>query len=353
VALNAKGDVEGAISSHREAIRLGPEHAQVHTNLGYALHGKGDVEGAIRSWRQAIRIDPKHVQAHTNLGVALLDKGDVEGAISSHREAIRLDPKHAKAHTGLGLALLAKGDVEGAIRSLREAIRLDPKLGNAHGALGRALMAYGDFASAHTALQQAAKLFPPTHPLSRTVAHHLAQCRQLLDRERTLHAFLAGKHTPKGPAERVALAGIAVLPAKQRYATSARMYTKALQSQPALADDLRAGHRYNAACAAARAGTGQGKDAAKLDDTQRAEMRYRALCWLQDDLAAHTRALGRSWAIWGKRSYQALLHWQKDADLAAVRDAHSLAKLPEPEQVAWRNLWAQVDTLLATRKGGK
>ena len=48
-----------------------------------------------------------------------------------------------------------------------------------------------------------------------------------------------------------------------------------------------------------------------------------------------------------------VLDWQKDPDLAAVRDPAALSKLPEAEQVAWRNLWAQVDTLLARTRPGK
>jgi Flp pilus assembly protein TadD len=273
------------------------ESAKAHTNLGLALSARGDVEGAIHSHREAIRIDPKSANAHTNLGLTLFAKGDVEGAIRSYREAIRLDPREANAHTNLGLALFAKGDVEGAIRSYREAICHDSKLPIPHFGLGLALLAYGDFASAQTSLQQAAKLVPSTHPLARYTNGQLARCRALLSQDRTLNTVHAGKHIPKNSAQRIALAGIAMLPAKQLYGTAARLYTEALQAEPAMASDLRAGHRYKAACAAARAGTGQGKDAGMLDANERAEMRYRALCWLQDDLATHARALARSWAI--------------------------------------------------------
>jgi hypothetical protein len=75
-------------------------------------------------------------------------------------------------------------------------------------------------------------------------------------------------------------------------------------------------------------------------------MRYRALSWLHDDLAAHA---GNSATSGGAlaQSRRAPLHWQEDAGLATVRDPAALAKLPEAEQVAWRNLWAQIDSLLA------
>ena len=49
---------------------------------------------------------------------------------------------------------------------------------------------------------------------------------------------------------------------------------------------------------------------------------------------------------------QTLQHWQADPDLAGVRDADALAKLPEAERAAWRSLWAEVDALLARARGG-
>ena len=39
-------------------------------------------------------------------------------------------------------------------------------------------------------------------------------------------------------------------------------------------------------------------------------------------------------------------HWQKDTDLAGIRDAAALAKLPADEQKAFTQLWADVGALL-------
>ena len=41
-----------------------------------------------------------------------------------------------------------------------------------------------------------------------------------------------------------------------------------------------------------------------------------------------------------------LKHWQKDGDLAGLRDKEALAKLPPDEQKAWAQLWADVAELL-------
>jgi len=41
-----------------------------------------------------------------------------------------------------------------------------------------------------------------------------------------------------------------------------------------------------------------------------------------------------------------LRHWQQDSDLASLRDAAALAKLPAEEQKAFAQLWADVAALL-------
>ena len=61
----------------------------------------------------------------------------------------------------------------------------------------------------------------------------------------------------------------------KRYAAAARLWAEALEADPTLADDRRAQHRYNAACAAALAAAGQGEDDPKPDDAARAALRRR------------------------------------------------------------------------------
>jgi hypothetical protein len=46
------------------------------------------------------------------------------------------------------------------------------------------------------------------------------------------------------------------------------------------------------------------------------------------------------------RIRQTLQHWQKDADLASIRDSDAIAKLPADEQEACKKLWADVEELL-------
>jgi hypothetical protein len=187
-------------------------------------------------------------------------------------------------------------------------------------------------------------LLPPGDPLRQRITRQLQQSEQALALEGKLPALLEGKEKPGDDAERLALADICRQPSKKLYAASARFYAEAFANDAKLANDLQVQHRYNAACAAALAAAGQGNDADKLDDKERTRLRTQALEWLRADLAAYTRAVEqeRSQAL----VFQRLTHWQKDADLAGLRDKDAVGKLPPQEQEAWQKLWADVDALL-------
>jgi serine/threonine-protein kinase len=115
------------------------------------------------------------------------------------------------------------------------------------------------------------------------------ECERLAELDGQLPGVLAGETTPASPGERVELARLCSFRCLQRAA--ARFYKEAFDAEPKLANDLGGAHRYSAACAAALAGCGQGKDAADLDDAERARWRRQALEWIRLDLAWWGKAL--------------------------------------------------------------
>jgi hypothetical protein len=144
-------------------------------------------------------------------------------------------------------------------------------------------------------------------------------------------------------AEQLELAEVCHL--KQRYAAAARFFADAYASQPQLSAVSAAGQRYSAACAAALAGCGQGRDAASLDAKDRSRLRSQALAWLRTDLTALQDLLPKAPKQARSSFGQTLGHWQTDPDLACVRDQAALAKLPEAERKEWANLWTEVAAL--------
>jgi hypothetical protein len=128
---------------------------------------------------------------------------------------------------------------------------------------------------------------------------------------------------------------------QNRNAGAVRLFAHAFSAYAKLADDLKASHRYDAACCAALAAAGQGTDAGQLDDKERAGLRQQALAWLRADLELWSKRLQD-----GQTIRKILQHWQNDNALAGVRDAAALMKLPAAEREAWRKLWADVAELL-------
>ncbi len=165
-----------------------------------------------------------------------------------------------------------------------------------------------------------------------------------------LPAVLAGKIQPVDAVETLDFAQICYNKGLQ--GASARFWAEAFRAEPKLADDMQAHHRYNAACAAALAGCGRGKDEPPLDDASRARWRQQALEWLEADLAAWSKTLESGPPQSRLPIHQTLRHWKADPDLVGLRDKGALAKVPKEEQKACRALWAQVDALLAKTSRG-
>ncbi len=157
-----------------------------------------------------------------------------------------------------------------------------------------------------------------------------------------LALFLKGKYQPRDK-ERLALAVACRARSLRRHA--ARLYRDALAADPRLAEDLKAGYRYSAACCAARIGSGAGRG--QMDDQEKELWRQQALRWLRDDLAAHARRLETGTRSDKTDVQRKLQQWQSDPELGGVRIPEALARLPAEERPLWTKLWAEVEVLAA------
>jgi serine/threonine-protein kinase len=342
-ALRASGDVPGAVAALRKAIRLRPGYAEPHSDLGLALRASGDVPGAVATLREAIRLRPDYAQAHTNLGNALGDAGDVPGAVTAYREAIRLRPDLSEAHFNLGLALIRSGNVSGAVAAYREVIRLKPDDAEAHCNLGHALRQEGRYAEALAELRLGHQLGSKRAGWRYPSAQWVAQVERLSALADRFRAVLASTAEPADNGERLVFAQMAY--DTQQFAGAARLWAEALNSDPKLADDRQAQHRYNAACAAALAAGGTSRDDPPPDEAAQAGFRTNSLAWLKAECDAWTQLLEADPKA-RPRVAPILKHWQTDPNLASLRDPSALAKLPEAERKDWHALWADVGALI-------
>src|SRR5262249_52213844 len=89
----------------------------------------------------------------------------------------------------------------------------------------------------------------------------------------------------------------------------------------------------------------------KLAEKERARWRRQALTWLRSDLTLRTRQLESGKPADRADVQEKVRHWQWDPSLIGLRDPADVAKLPADERQACRQLWAEVEALLARADG--
>jgi tetratricopeptide (TPR) repeat protein/serine/threonine protein kinase len=341
-ALMAKGQPKEAIAAYQQAIRLNKDFADAHYRLGNAFFPKR-LDEAINEYREAIRINKNYAEAHTNLGNCLWRKGDPDGAIREYRTALGINKDLFEAHRNLGVALRHKDQLDEAITEFLEAIRLKKENASAHDHLGLTWQAKGRLKDAVAEYREAIRL----QKNNVRAKEHLRQAERLAQLQQRLPAMLEGKDETNDAVELLVFAQLCQPPYGEHHAAAARFFGAAFDVEPKLAEDLLAEHRYNAACASALAGCGQGKDADKLNDKERARLRRQALDWLRADLEAWGRLLDKEADKVRPVLVQRMRHWLEDTDFSGVRGPQALAKLPEVERQAWQKIWDDIANTLA------
>jgi Flp pilus assembly protein TadD/tRNA A-37 threonylcarbamoyl transferase component Bud32 len=335
-----KGDLDGAIANCREAIAVSPKLPVAHFSLGIALRRKGDLVGAVAAYRAALDLQPDYAEAQVNLGVALQLQGDLSGAIAAYRSAIACDPKFAMASSNLGDALVASGDLAAAVAHFRQAVAVQPDYASAWCGLGLALRDLGEFDESLAALRRGHELGSARN-WRQPSAEWVAELERLVNLDQRLSE---AKHDPAAlsPPELAEFAQLCYY--KRQFGQSATFWRRTLAGEQNAAG---VAWRYNAACNAALAGSGQGDDDPPLDEIARSAWRQQALEWLTAELAEFKSKLESGDAAARQAVAQTLAQWQTDRDLAGLRDEPALSALAADERAACRNLWAAVSALLA------
>ena len=127
---------------------------------------------------------------------------------------------------------MPKSDLPGASAAYQRVIALQPDHPEAHCNLGDALRQQGEFAKALQELRRGHELGSRDPGWRYPSAPWVRQCERLLELDRRLPDFLAGKATPADAAERIELAQFCTL--KQRNRAALRYYQEAFAAQPGL-----------------------------------------------------------------------------------------------------------------------
>jgi tetratricopeptide (TPR) repeat protein len=174
-ALYDQGRIGEAILAYRDAVRVTPDSAIAHHNLGVSLEARGLTQEGIAALREAIRLQPDYASAWSNLGNALQAVGTPDEAIACYGEALRVKPGYAAAHYNLGCVLRLRGRPSEAIEAFRAAVRLKPDFLDAHANLGATLNDQARLEEALEAYEHALRLKPDWGGPA-AVSVHLSLC---------------------------------------------------------------------------------------------------------------------------------------------------------------------------------
>jgi tetratricopeptide (TPR) repeat protein len=349
--LSEHGREEEVIVICRQALEQAlkiDQQIEVYAPLGFALMQTDRHDEALKIYSKMVELAPGNAAARRFFAHELAAAGRRAEAIVQLETVLagaRPYPPYVIWYAELGTLLRSQNQTQKAATVFRKAANLDPGYTPAWNGLAAALLDQGRFADARAATQRLLTL-PANEVTRRAQRRQLELCDTLLSVDADLPEILAGKKRPAKVSTQRALAQWC-LKHRRLAAAALGFYDSVLRAQPSLADDMEAGNRFHAACAAVLVGCGAARDAGRMDDQRRAELRKQALDWLTAEhnawAARHLR--GKP----GDRTVvaTAVRSWQQNKDLAGVCDEQALARLPREERRAWQTLWANVRALAA------
>jgi Flp pilus assembly protein TadD len=85
-----------AAGCYRRALELEPDYALAWNGLTMALQRKGDLDGALEAGRRLVELEPDEPLAHTSLSIIYQQKGMVPEAEEEKALAMRLQMKRQR-----------------------------------------------------------------------------------------------------------------------------------------------------------------------------------------------------------------------------------------------------------------
>lgn len=127
IALYATEDKENAAKQYEEAIKLRPDDATLHNNLGNTYRDLRKYEEAAKQYEESIRIAPKQQNAYINLAnVQIYSLKKTNDGLATYRKGIAAMPENQDIPLLLAVAQEQAGDKAGAKKTLQELIAKHP-----------------------------------------------------------------------------------------------------------------------------------------------------------------------------------------------------------------------------------
>lgn len=177
-ALTKQGRHPQAIQALQRLLKLCPQDAGAHNDLGLACQFSGQLAQAEAHFRKAVSLDAACVEALGNLAVLLGESGRLEEALPLHQQCLAHRPQSPVVHNNVGSTLQQCHRRQESLPHFQEAVRLAPQYTEAWMNLGAVLFDLQRCDEALVAYRQALALQPDSAPILTRLGSIMAQLKQ-------------------------------------------------------------------------------------------------------------------------------------------------------------------------------
>jgi len=133
-----KMEPERAIAKFKKVLELEPENHHALSMIGKILASNRDkLDEAVNYLNKAIKISPDYAEAHFDLGRIYAFKGDIKRSLAEFALIFSTEPRYAAYHFELGRIFESVKDVNNAKREYNRAFQLNPRMSIAKEALDK------------------------------------------------------------------------------------------------------------------------------------------------------------------------------------------------------------------------
>jgi tetratricopeptide (TPR) repeat protein len=211
-----------------KAVALKPDHLRAHLYYGRALSLAGQSEPAQKQFQEVLRLDPQMAIAHFDLGQVYLQQKRYTEALPEFQKTVELDSKLAQAQLGWGLASEGLQDTPQAVTHFEQYLLAQPDDLETRFHLARLYLQQGSNEKALESLQAMYRARPETPGLAAALGDVCALLKKFPESEKFYREALAT--SPREPDLHRAL-GRTLLD-EQKYAAAETEFRAALKLDP-------------------------------------------------------------------------------------------------------------------------
>ena len=155
-----KGDLDKALSSYNEAIKLNPNNYLAYSNRSVVYNDRKQYEKSIEDCNKSIKLNSKYSLSYYNRGLDYQNLQDYEKSIQDYTKAVELDSNLLAAYSNRGLILYAAQYYDQALKDYNKIIEINPNFAIAYNNRNLIYVALNDLNSALNDVNKAIELKP-------------------------------------------------------------------------------------------------------------------------------------------------------------------------------------------------